>query len=75
MSFWDNCEHDWQPSAKSIAPPIGPGFSAKQLYLEGDDWLRLVQGTTTFIYTCAKCKDLKRVETNGTGDFVTGGKA
>lgn len=66
MSFW-GCEHDWQPSAKSYAAPF---MGEIENFRDVRAAQKLMMGATTFVYQCAKCKDLKTVETLGTGEFL-----
>lgn len=72
MSFWESCEHDWQPSAKTFAPPFTGDLNG-----HGPEIARTMKmammGYTTLIYQCSKCKDLHREECFGQGDFIKTG--
>lgn len=69
MIFWKRCKHDWRPSAVSHCLPVGGSI---QGYSEADHAraVAALSGTTTFVYQCSVCKELRTVVAYGQGDFV-----
>lgn len=69
MISWKRCKHDWRPSAVSHCLPVQGRFGGhgEVEYLAS---IAAMRGSTTFVYQCSVCKELRTVVAYGKGDFV-----